>query len=171
MNKFIVYYLVILTVFILFLVMRCKGYLKVGNHYVWNSTKPELRIGGNNSNSQLIFDEFTISHLSAAVLYYSVGLLLKVNPVNTVIVGAITWEVLENMPFAIDIQKKTYPEYNGDALINSLSDVFVAIVVSQILRFTKINLFQCVILFLYFELFSYLAYRDGILTYLVRQIK
>lgn len=168
MDKFIICYLIIITAFLTLIALKYHGLNKIFGLYIWNQDKKELTLGKFNSNSQLVFDEYSFTHLSSAVIYYAIGLYLGYNPVNCVIIFSIIWEIVENTPYIIAKFRSTYSEYIGDSWVNLLSDIAVAIILSQILWYTKITLTHTLILFLILEFFSWLLFRDGILTYIFK---
>lgn len=81
-------------------------------------------------NSQHISDWYTPSHLIHGFVFYGLGfLLLRRFPVGarfllaTLLEG--TWEVLENSPIIIERYRAvtTYYGYEGDSILNSVSDM------------------------------------------------
>jgi uncharacterized protein DUF2585 len=86
-------------------------------------------------NSQFLFDPYTLTHIIHGVILYAlVTLVFRQLPVANRLLIAIGlecgWEVLENTSFIIERYRAETVSLNyyGDSIMNSLCDVFAAIV-------------------------------------------
>ena len=88
-----------------------------------------------NENSQQITDWYTFSHLIHGFLFYFfLWLIGRRWPIGLRLVLAVlleaSWEVLENSPIIIDRYRTSTISlgYNGDSILNSMSDITAMIV-------------------------------------------
>lgn len=87
--------------------------------FLWSST----------DDSSLI-DKYTLCHFGTGFLYVFIGRILGLQGdalLFLVLFGSTLWENIENNHYIIKYcLQKEYPDYEGDTLVNSISDIFMA---------------------------------------------
>jgi hypothetical protein len=118
-------------------------------------------------NSQHIADWYTPSHIIHGFLFYLLGwLFLRRNPPGDRLLGAVlieaSWELLENSQYIIDRYRESTMAlgYNGDAVINSVSDICWMMLGFGIAR--RLPVWATVALAIAFELLTLLVIRDNL---------
>lgn len=126
-------------------------------------------------NSQQLFDPYSLTHiLHGFLLFWLVGLVFRsLSPAWQLSVAAIfeaLWEVLENTPFIIDRYRAQTAAlgYTGDTIVNSLGDLFCAIVGFVIAR--RLGWARSLIAFLLLELVLLFWIHDGLLLQILMLI-
>jgi hypothetical protein len=98
--------------------------------------RPGVWSGDPNSdrNSQLLFDPYTLTHVTHGVLFYGVlSPIFKGAWAGKRLIAAVAlesgWEVLENTDMVIErYRAETISlNYYGDSIVNSISDIFACI--------------------------------------------
>src|SRR5437764_8003886 len=129
----------------------------------------DLWVGTRDSpkTSQMLFDWYSLSHIVHGLLFYAaLWLVARRTPIEWRFLAALVieaaWEVIENTPLVIDRYRATTAAlgYNGDSVINSLSDVVMMAVGFLLAR--KLPLWACVLLLVALELVPLLAIRDNL---------
>ena len=118
-------------------------------------------------NSQHLADWYTPSHIIHGFLFYALGwLLLRRNPMGEKYLAAVAieagWELLENSQMIIDrYRQATFAfGYNGDAVINSLADLFWMSLGFLIAR--RIPVWATISIGILFELLTLWTIRDNL---------
>jgi hypothetical protein len=126
-------------------------------------------------NSQQLFDPYSLTHiLHGFLLFWLVGLLFKdLTPGWKLAVAALMealWEVLENTNFVIDRYREQTAAlgYTGDTVVNSVGDLFCAIVGFLIAR--RLGWRRSVIAFLLVEVILFFWIRDSLLLQILMLI-
>jgi hypothetical protein len=143
--------------------------LAMGRHPICTCGTVELWVGARDSpkTSQMLADWYSPSHIVHGLLFYALlWLAVRRWPVERRFLLALaveaTWEVIENTPLVIDRYRATAAAlgYNGDSVINSLSDILMMAVGFLLAR--KLPLWACVLLLVALELIPLLAIRDNL---------
>jgi hypothetical protein len=145
------------------LICTCgKVYFWVGN--IWSS-----------DNSQHIFDPYSFTHLLHGFLFCWLLLLFaRKIPFNWQLAVAVTaeslWELIENSNFIINRYRENTLAlgYQGDTIINSLSDIFACSVGFSIAKYLGIK--KSFIVFLIVELILLLWIRDNLILNIIMLI-
>ena len=118
-------------------------------------------------NSQHIADWYTPSHIIHGFLFYFLGwLFLRRNPPGDRLIGAVLieagWEILENSQYIIDRYRDATMAlgYNGDSVINSVSDISWMIVGFALAR--RLPVWATIVLAILFELLTLYIIRDNL---------
>ena len=120
------------------------------------------------SNSQQLFDPYSFTHVLHGVLLFWLVSLVAKNLSSTwqltlaSILEAL-WEILENTDFIIDRYRAQTAAlgYTGDTVVNSIGDLFCAVVGFLIAR--RVGWARSLIVFLLFELVLLFWIRDSLL--------
>jgi hypothetical protein len=117
--------------------------------------------------SQMLADWYSLSHIVHGLLFYALlWLVARRWPVESRFLVALiietAWEVIENTPFVIDRYRETTAAlgYNGDSVINSLSDI--AMMGIGILAARKLPLWAGVALLVILETIPLFVIRDNL---------
>ncbi len=126
-------------------------------------------------NSQQFFDPYSVTHiLHGFLLFWLVTLVFRhLSPAWQLSVAAILealWEVVENTPFIIDRYRAQTAAlgYTGDTIVNSLGDLFCAIVGFVIAR--RLGWLRSLIAFLLLEVVLLVWIRDSLLLQILMLI-
>lgn len=127
------------------------------------------------SNSQQLFDPYSFTHvLHGVLLFWLVALLFRnASPAWQLTLAAVLealWEVLENTNFIIDRYRAQTAAlgYTGDTIVNSLGDLFCAVIGFLIAR--RLGGLRSVIVFLLLELVLLFWIRDSLLLQILMLI-
>ena len=129
----------------------------------------DLWVGERDSarTSQMIADWYSLSHIVHGLLFYAVfWLVARRWPVEWRFAAALlieaAWEVTENTPWIIDRYRHATAAlgYNGDSILNSLSDI--AMMAVGFLAARKLPLWAAIALLLVLELVPLIAIRDNL---------
>lgn len=81
-----------------------------------------------NCTSQSLFDPYSVTHLEHGLLFWSAlsyAPLSATNRWRAALGAECAWEAVENSEWGVkNYRSKGYPDYRGDSILNSLSDVF-----------------------------------------------
>ena len=108
--------------------------LAMGRHPICTCGTVELWVGGRDSpkTSQMLADWYSLSHIVHGLLFYVIlWAVARRWPVErrflTALVIEACWETIENTPMVIDRYRATTAAlgYNGDSVVNSLSDILM----------------------------------------------
>ena len=117
--------------------------------------------------SQMLADWYSFSHIVHGLLFYAIlRLVARKAPVEwrffLALVVEAAWEVLENTPFIIDRYRETTAAlgYNGDSIVNSLSDI--AMMAVGFLAARKLPLWASISLVALLELVPLFVIRDNL---------
>lgn len=126
-------------------------------------------------NSQQLFDPYSLTHiLHGFLLFWLISLIFrKLSPAWQLSLAAIleaVWEVVENTNFVINRYREQTAAlgYTGDTVVNSLGDLFCAIVGVLIAR--KLGFFRSLLVFLVFEVVLLIWIRDSLLLQILMLI-
>lgn len=118
-------------------------------------------------NSQHIADWYTPSHIIHGFLFYWLGwLFLRRNPPGDRLLAAIlieaAWELLENSQYIIDRYREATMAlgYNGDSVLNSVSDVGWMVVGFALAR--RLPVWATIAVAVAFELLTLAIIRDNL---------
>ena len=120
-----------------------------------------------NEQSQRFADAYSFSHIIHGILFYAIlWLACRKLPIKYRLLIAIlieaSWEILENSPLIINRYRAVTISigYVGDSVLNSLSDVFMAMV-GFILAF-RVRVWMCIAIIIVFEVGTLLWVRDNL---------
>ena len=108
--------------------------LAMGRHPICTCGSVDLWVGARDSSrtSQMLVDWYSLSHVVHGLLFYALlWLVARRWPVWRRFLAALlieaSWEVIENTPFIIDRYRATTAAlgYNGDSVLNSVSDMLM----------------------------------------------
>jgi hypothetical protein len=115
----------------------------------------------------MLSDWYSFSHIVHGLLFYAVlWLIARRWPVEwrflTALLIETTWEVVENTPFIIDRYRATTAAlgYNGDSVINSLSDILMMCFGFLLAR--RLPVWASVVLLVLLELVPLFVIRDNL---------
>lgn len=152
---------IVLVALLLLLVMGRAPICTCGTVKLWVAARDSAE------TSQMIADWYSASHVVHGLLFYAgLRLLFRRWPVEWRFVLALAieaaWEVLENTPLIIDRYREATAAlgYNGDSVLNSLSDV--AMMAAGFVAARKLPLWGAVMLVLVLELVPLLVIRDNL---------
>src|SRR5439155_10580645 len=108
--------------------------LAMGRHPICTCGAVDLWVGARDSprTSQMLFDWYSFSHIAHGLLFYAaLWLIARRAPIEWRFLAALlietAWEVTENTPLVIDRYRTATAAlgYNGDSVINSVSDILM----------------------------------------------
>ena len=129
----------------------------------------DLWVGARDSpkTSQMLVDWYSLSHIVHGLLFYAaLSLLFRRWRIEWRFLAALVieagWEVIENTQFVIDRYRETTAAlgYNGDSVINSISDVLMMCV--GFLAARKLPLWVSVLLLVALEIVPLFVIRDNL---------
>lgn len=118
----------------LLIVIAAGVLLAMGRHPICTCGTVELWVGGRDSpkTSQMLADWYSFSHIVHGLLFYgALWLVARRWPIEwrflTALVVEPSWEIVENTPMVIDRYRTATAAlgYNGDSVINSVSDILM----------------------------------------------
>jgi hypothetical protein len=143
------------------LAMRRHPICTCGSVALWVGERDSAR------TSQMMADWYSLSHVVHGLLFYALlWLVARRWPVTWRFLAALVieagWEVIENTPMVIDRYRETTAAlgYNGDSVINSLSDIAMMVLGFVLAR--KLPLWMSVVLILALELVPLFVIRDNL---------
>jgi hypothetical protein len=143
--------------------------LAMGRHPICTCGTVDLWVGARDSpkTSQMLADWYSLSHVVHGLLFYAaLWLVARRWPVERRFLLALliesTWEVVENTPMVIDRYRATTAAlgYNGDSVINSLSDI--SMMCLGFLAARKLPVWASVALLIVLELVPLFVIRDNL---------
>jgi hypothetical protein len=141
----------------------------MGRHPICTCGTVELWVGARDSpkTSQMLADWYSLSHVVHGLLFYAgLWLIARQWPVEKRFLAALliecAWEIAENTPFVIDRYRTATAAlgYNGDSIVNSVSDMLMMCVGFLIAR--KMPIWAAVVLLIALELVPLLVIRDNL---------
>ena len=141
----------------------------MGRHPICTCGTVDLWVGLRDSpkTSQMLADWYSFSHIVHGLLFYAaLWLVARKWPVERRFIAALlieaSWEVIENTPFIIDRYRTATAAlgYNGDSVINSLSDIAMMIV--GFLAARKLPVWAAILLLIVLELIPLYVIRDNL---------
>ena len=141
----------------------------MGRHPICTCGTVELWVGARDSpkTSQMLADWYSLSHIVHGLLFYAgLWLIARQWPVEKRFLAALliecAWEIAENTPFVIDRYRTVTAAlgYNGDSIVNSVSDMLMMCVGFLIAR--KMPVWAAVVLLIVLELVPLLVIRDNL---------
>ena len=143
--------------------------LAMGRNPICTCGVVDLWVGSRDSprTSQMLFDWYSLSHIVHGLLFYAaLWLAARRWPVEWRFVVALaveaTWEVIENTPMVIDRYRAETAAlgYNGDSVLNSLSDISMMALGFLLAR--KLPVWGAVALLVVLELVPLVVIRDNL---------
>jgi hypothetical protein len=143
--------------------------LAMGRNPICTCGAVDLWVGSRDSprTSQMLFDWYSLSHIVHGLLFYAaLWLVVRRRPVEWRFVAALiveaSWEVIENTPMIIDRYRAETAAlgYNGDSVLNSLSDISMMAVGFLLAR--KLPMWGAVGLLVVLELVPLMVIRDNL---------
>ena len=141
----------------------------MGRHPVCTCGTVDLWVGARDSpkTSQMLADWYSLSHVVHGLIFYAgLWLIARQWPVEKRFLAALliecAWEIAENTPFVIDRYRTATAAlgYNGDSILNSVSDMLMMCVGFLIAR--KMPVWAAVALLIVFEVVPLLVIRDNL---------
>ena len=149
--------------------MAAAAELAMGSHAICTCGVVDLWVGARDSSktSQMLADWYSLSHIVHGLLFYAaLWLVARRWPVERRFLAALcieaAWEVVENTPMVIDRYRATTAAlgYNGDSVVNSLSDM--AMMAIGFLAARKLPLWASIALLVALELVPLIVIRDDL---------
>jgi hypothetical protein len=143
--------------------------LAMGRHPICTCDSIDLWVGARDSpkTSQMLADWYSLSHLVHGLLFYALlWVVARRWPVERRFLAALliesSWEVIENTPMVIDRYRQTAAAlgYNGDSVLNSVSDVLMMCVGFIVAR--KLPVWASLALLVVLEIVPLFAIRDNL---------
>jgi hypothetical protein len=143
--------------------------LTMGRHPICTCGSIDLWVGQRDSpkTSQMLIDWYSFSHVVHGLLFYAaLWLVARRTPVAWRFLAALmieaAWEVIENTPFVIDRYRTATAAlgYNGDSVINSLSDILMMCVGFVAAR--RLPVWASIVVLIVLELVPLLVIRDNL---------
>jgi hypothetical protein len=143
--------------------------LAMGRHPICTCGTIDLWVGERDSprTSQMLADWYSLSHIVHGLIFYgALWLIARPWPIEWRFLAALTietmWELTENTPFVIDRYRATTAAlgYNGDSVLNSISDITMMCVGFLIAR--KLPVRAAVALLIILEVVPLFVIRDNL---------
>ena len=143
--------------------------LAMGRHPICTCGSIDLWVGARDSpkTSQMLADWYSASHIVHGLLFYAaLWVVARRWPVEWRFLSALlveaAWEVIENTPFVIDRYRTATAalSYNGDSVINSMSDIVMMALGFLIAR--KLPVWASISLLVVLELVPLYVIRDNL---------
>ena len=141
----------------------------MGRHPICTCGSIDLWVGARDSpkTSQMLADWYSASHIVHGLLFYAaLWVVARRWPVEWRFLSALlveaAWEVIENTPFVIDRYRTATAalSYNGDSVINSMSDIVMMALGFLIAR--KLPVWASISLLVVLELVPLYVIRDNL---------
>jgi hypothetical protein len=154
---------------VLLIVIAAGILLAMGRHPICTCGTVEYWVGGRDSpkTSQMLADWYSFSHIVHGLLFYgALWLVARRWPIEwrflTALVVEASWEIVENTPMVIDRYRTATAAlgYNGDSVINSVSDILMMAVGFFAAR--KLPAWAAIALLLVLELIPLYVIRDNL---------
>lgn len=154
---------------VLILAAAAAAEVAMGRNPICTCGAIDLWVGARDSpkTSQMLVDWYSLSHIVHGLLFYAaLWLLFRRWQVEWRFLAALLieagWEVVENTQFVIDRYRETTAAlgYNGDSVINSVSDVLMMCV--GFLAARKLPLWMSVLLVVALEIVPLFVIRDNL---------
>lgn len=154
---------------LLIFVAAAAALLALGRNPICTCGTVDLWVGARDSpkTSQMLSDWYSFSHIVHGLIFYAaLWLAARRWPVERRFVVALfiesTWEVIENTQMIIDHYRETTAAlgYNGDSVINSLSDIAMMCVGFLLAR--KLPVWASIALLVLLELLPLFVIRDNL---------
>jgi Protein of unknown function (DUF2585) len=143
--------------------------LAMGRNPICTCGTVDLWIGERDSSrtSQMLIDWYSLSHVVHGLLFYAaLWVVARSYPIEwrflTALLIEASWEVIENTPWIIDRYRTATAAlgYNGDSVINSLSDI--AMMILGFLAARKLPVWASVALLVILEVVPLFVIRDNL---------
>ena len=143
--------------------------LAMGRHPICTCGTVEFWVGGRDSpkTSQMLADWYSFSHIVHGLLFYAaLWLVARRWPIEWRFLAALvveaSWEIVENTPMVIDRYRTATAAlgYNGDSVINSVSDILMMAVGFFAAR--KLPVWAAIALLIVLELIPLYVIRDNL---------
>jgi hypothetical protein len=154
---------------VLIVIAAAAVLLALGRHPICTCGTVEPWVGGRDSpnTSQMLADWYSFSHIVHGLLFYAaLWLVARRWPVEwrflTALLIEAAWEITENTPWIIDRYRHATAAlgYNGDSVINSLSDILMMAV--GFLAARKLPVWAAIALVILLELIPLYMIRDNL---------
>jgi hypothetical protein len=154
---------------VLLVIIAAGILLAMGRHPICTCGTVDLWVGGRDSpkTSQMLADWYSFSHIVHGLLFYgALWLVARRWPIEwrflTALVVEASWEIVENTPMVIDRYRTATAAlgYNGDSVINSVSDILMMAVGFVAAR--KLPVWAAIALLLVLELIPLYVIRDNL---------
>ena len=143
--------------------------LAMGRNPICTCGTVDLWVGARDSprTSQMLADWYSLSHIVHGLLFFALlWLVARRLPVGARFLVALlieaSWEVVENTPMVIDRYRQTATAlgYNGDSVLNSLSDILMMCIGFLIAR--RLPVWASVLLVAALEIVPLFVIRDNL---------
>ena len=143
--------------------------LAMSRHPICTCGSVDLWVAARDSprTSQMLADWYSLSHIVHGLLFYALlRLVARRWPVERRFLAALlieaSWEVVENTPMVIDRYRQTATAlgYNGDSVLNSVSDVLMMCVGFLVAR--KLPVWASIALVVVLEIVPLFVIRDNL---------
>ena len=154
---------------LLIVVIAAVILLAMGRNPICTCGTVELWVGGRDSpkTSQMLADWYSTSHIVHGLLFYAaLWLVARRWPVEWRFLAALlieaSWEIIENTPMVIDRYRHATAAlgYNGDSVLNSVSDI--AMMAVGFLAARKLPVWAALALLVVLELVPLYVIRDNL---------
>jgi len=154
---------------VILVVAAAATLLAMGRHPICTCGTIDLWVAGRDSpkTSQMLADWYSFSHIVHGLLFYgALRLVARRWPVEWRFLAALvieaSWEIVENTPLVIDRYRHATAAlgYNGDSVINSVSDILMMTVGFLVAR--TLPVWASIVLLIGLELIPLFVIRDNL---------
>jgi len=154
---------------VILVVAAAATLLAMGRHPICTCGTIDLWVAGRDSSktSQMLADWYSFSHIVHGLLFYgALRLVARRWPVEWRFLAALvieaSWEIVENTPLVIDRYRHATAAlgYNGDSVINSVSDILMMTVGFLVAR--TLPVWASIALLIGLELIPLFVIRDNL---------
>ena len=154
---------------VILVVAAAATLLAMGRHPICTCGTIDLWVAGRDSSktSQMLADWYSFSHIVHGLLFYgALRLVARRWPVEWRFLAALvieaSWEIVENTPLVIDRYRHATAAlgYNGDSVINSVSDILMMTVGFLVAR--TLPVWASIVLLIGLELIPLFVIRDNL---------